>query len=78
MMICTLVASSILLSVEGGAMAVLIPEDQSVRIYNENTGNGETAVVHLFGETKIQVPGVRAEQVIEALRNCGARSEASN
>jgi hypothetical protein len=70
-MICTLVASSILLSVEGGSMAVLISENQSVRIYNEQSASGEQAVVHLFGETKIQVPGVTAEQVIQALRTCG-------
>jgi len=69
-MICTLVASSILLSVDGGAMAVLIPENQSVRIYNEQTSNGATAVVHLFGETKIQVPGVTAEQIVQAMKTC--------
>lgn len=70
-MICTLIASSILLSVEGGSMAVLIPENQSVRIFNETNANGENAVVHLYGETKIQVPGVTAEQVIAALKSCG-------
>lgn len=69
-MICTLVASSILLSVDGGSMAVLIPENQSVRIYNEQSAAGDTAIVHLFGETKIQVPGVTAEQIIEALKAC--------
>jgi hypothetical protein len=69
-MICTLIASSILLSVADGSMAVLIPDDQSVRIYNEETADGETAVVHLYGETKIQVPGVKAEQIIGALRDC--------
>lgn len=74
-MICTLVAASILLSVEGGSMAVLIPENQSVRIYNEQTATGSQAIVHLFGETKIQVPGVTAEQVIAALRSCGHREE---
>jgi len=51
-------------------MAVLIPENQSVRIYNEQSANGENAVVHLFGETKIQVPGVKAEQIIEAMKAC--------
>ncbi len=71
-MICTLVASSILLSMGDGSMAVLIPENQSVRIFNEtNVENGVHAVVHLYGETKIQVPGVTAEQVIEALKSCG-------
>ena len=65
-MICTLIASSILLSMEDGSMAVLIPENQSVRIFNEQTTKGEVAVVHLYGETKIQVPGVNAEQIIEA------------
>ncbi|WP_269581028.1 hypothetical protein [Roseibium sp. Sym1] len=74
-MICTLVASSILLSVEGGSMAVLIPENQSVRIYNEQSADGEHAVVHLFGETKIQVPGVMAEQIVEALRRCRRAGE---
>lgn len=69
-MLCTLVASSILLSVEGSAMAVLIPENQSVRIYNEQAADGATAIVHLFGETKIQVPGVTAEQIIEAMKSC--------
>ncbi|PVB61703.1 hypothetical protein [Labrenzia sp. 011] len=77
-MICTLIASSILLSVGDGSMAVLIPEDQSVRIFNETGTNGETAVVHLYGETKIQLPGVSAEQVIEALRNCAERGESSH
>ncbi|ASP33647.1 hypothetical protein CHH27_10635 [Labrenzia sp. VG12] len=70
MMICTLVASSILLSVEGGSMAVLIPENQSVRIYDEQSAIGETAVVHLIGETKIQVRGVKAKQIIEAMKSC--------
>ncbi|AQQ05873.1 MULTISPECIES: hypothetical protein [Stappiaceae] len=69
-MICTLIASSILLSMEDGSMAVLIPENQSVRIFNEQSVKGEGAVVHLYGETKIQVPGVKAEQIIEALRDC--------
>jgi hypothetical protein len=73
-MICTLVASSILLSVEGGSMAVLIPENQSVRIFNERTDGSPAAVVHLYGETKIQVPGVTAEQIVEALKTC-RRSE---
>ncbi|MHA7777591.1 hypothetical protein [Roseibium sp. M-1] len=71
-MICTLIASSILLSVSDGSMAVLIPDNQSVRIYNEQSASGETAVVHLYGETKIQVPGVKAEQIIKALRDCQA------
>lgn len=74
-MICTLVASSILLSVQGGSMAVLIPENQSVRIYNEQTASGDRAIVHLFGETKIQVPGVTAEQVITALKTCGRQQD---
>ncbi|TYC64961.1 hypothetical protein FMN63_21170 [Stappia sp. BW2] len=69
-MICTLIASSILLSMEDGSMAVLIPENQSVRIFNEQSAKGEGAVVHLYGETKIPVPGVKAEQIIEALRSC--------
>ncbi|WP_299817222.1 hypothetical protein [uncultured Roseibium sp.] len=77
-MICTLIASSILLSVGDGSMAVLIPEDQSVRIFNESTATGETAVVHLYGETKIQLPGVTAQQVIEALKTCGTSSDSSN
>ncbi len=51
-------------------MAVLIPENQSVRIFNEQSVKGEGAVVHLYGETKIQVPGVKAEQIIEALKSC--------
>lgn len=70
-MICTLVASSILLSVDGGSMAVLIPENQSVRIYNEQSANGPQAIVHLYGETKIPLPGVTAEQVVQALQSCG-------
>ncbi|MEM5581958.1 MULTISPECIES: hypothetical protein [unclassified Roseibium] len=74
-MICTLVASSILLSVQGGSMAVLIAENQSVRIYNEQTASGDQAIVHLFGETKIQVPGVTAEQVIAALKSCGRQQD---
>jgi len=73
-MICTLVAASILLSVQGGGMAVLIPENQSVRIFNEQTDSGSIAVVHLYGETKIQVPGVTAEQIVQALKTC-RRSE---
>ncbi len=77
-MICTLIASSILLSVGDGSMAVLIPEDQSVRIFNESAATGETAVVHLYGETKIQLPGVTAQQVIEALKTCGTSSDSPN
>lgn len=52
-------------------MAVLISENQSVRTYNEKSANGERAIVHDYGDTKIPVPGVTTEQMVQALKSCG-------